>query len=230
MNVVQSNVIQIQEDKIFLQNKKRKIYEKNMQNSINNSNINNKNAKNQKIFTKPLYSKNEDYFLKMKAYCKALFVIYPTIPNIINIVDGIIEKRASTSISTSSIYSGTSHTYKQIEKMIDMTERKCKLLNIFSLIKEFLSPMSLTDYEIIDLRFFRRKKISEISERLNIDERTLYRRINKVLDSTVKYCNLNMITLDYIEAMVKGEGWIKEIYKKSLEELNVNKVRGTRKK
>ena len=203
-----------------------KICKNELNNGKNKENI----AKIDKIFSKPLYSKKEDYFVKMKAYVKALLSIYPTLPNIINIVDGIIEKRATSSISMSSIYAGTSHTYKQIEKMIDMSERKCKLLNIFSLVKGFLGGMSLKDYEIVDLRFFRRKKISEISERLELDERTIFRRLNKILESVVKYCNINSITLEMIETMIRGEGWIKEIYKKALEEFSVNKARGLRSK
>lgn len=216
-------------EKDYIQeNKKRKINNKINKMCGNIQNNGEDIAKFKRVFVKPLYSKKEDYELKMKAYAKALFVIYPTLPNIISIVDGIVEKRASTSISMSSIYSGASHTYKQIEKMIDMTERKCKLLNILTLVKEFLVALNERDYELVDMRFFRRKKISEISERLNIDERTIFRRLNKVLVSVVKYCNLNLITLEMIESMVKGEGWIKEIYKKALEDFAVNKSRGKR--
>ena len=198
------------------------------ENVSQNGNIDKSTAKFDKIFVMPLHSRKEDYALKMKAYVKALLSVYSTLPNIINIVDGIIEKRATSSISLTSVYSGSAHTYNQIEKMIDMSERKCKLLNIFSLTKEFLSEMNERDYEIVDLRFFRRKKVSDISERLELDERTIFRKINKILDSVVKYCNLHMITLEMIESMVKGEGWIKEIYKKSLEEFSVNISRGKR--
>lgn len=184
-----------------------------------------KNDKNKILIN---YSINEEKEMKMKAYVKALLTIYPTIPNIVQIVDNIVEKRATTSISLSSIYSGTSHTYKQFEKVIDMTERKCRLLNIYSLIKEILTPMSLRDYEIVDLKYFRRHKINVIAERLEMDERSLYRRLNKILESVVKFLNMNMIDIFTIEHMIRGEGWIKEIYKKSLEELESNKVRSIR--
>ena len=183
------------------------------------------NAENSIIFTFNNERKNPEYDTKMKAYAKTLLIIYPTIPNIIKIVDSMVEKRASSSISLSSIYSGTDYTYKQMEKMIDLTERKCKLLNIFSLIKELLEPMSTLDYEVVNLKFFRRKKIADIAESLSIDERSVYRRINKILDSIVKHCNLNLITLSTIEGLVKGEGWIKEIFNKSMEEIKSNKVR-----
>ena len=185
-------------------------------------------VKNNKSNISITYSINEEKEIKMKAYAKALLTIYPTIPNIVQIVDNIVEKRATTSISLSSIYSGTNHTYKQFEKVIDMTERKCRLLNIYSLIKEILTPMSLRDYEIVDLKYFRRHKINVIAERLEMDERSLYRRLNKILDSIVKFLNMNMIDIFAIEHMIRGEGWIKEIYKKSLEELESNKIRSIR--
>ena len=224
-NIMDKNLDKINIDDINIDNKNRKIEKKILKNDNKNEHLLQNYVNNDKNCGFAIYSINEEKEMKMKAYAKALLTIYPTIPNIIQIVDNIVEKRATTSISLSSIYSGTSHTYKQFEKVIDMTERKCKLLNIYSLIKEILTPMSLRDYEIVDLKFFRRHKINTIAERLEMDERSLYRRLNKILESIVKFLNMNMIDISVIEHMIRGEGWIKEIYKKSLEELQANKIR-----
>ena len=201
---------------------------KNMQENCNFNVKNDKISKNIANFREDIETKKGMSELKMKAYAKALLTIYPTLPNIVSIVDGIVEKRASSSISLSSVYAGSIHTYKQIEKVIDLSERKYKLLNIFSLIKEIITPLNLRDYEIVDLKFFRRHKFSEIADRLEMEERSLYRRINKILDSIVKFMSINLIDEQVIEDLIRGEGWIKEIYNKAYAELMVNKVRSSK--
>lgn len=200
---------------------------KNIQNNVKNDTHSNQNTYNNAVFCKNVKSEELDV---MRAYAKTFLIIYPTLPNIVSIVDGIVEKRAASSISLSSIYAGTSHTYKQIEKVIDLSERKYKLLNIFSLIKEIIAPLSLIDYEIVDLKFFRRKKTADISEILEMDERAIYRKINKILDGIVKFMHMNLIDIETIENLIRGEGWIKEIYKKSYMDLSANKLRGIRNK
>jgi len=167
-------------------------------------------------------NKNND---KMIAWVKALFTIYPTIPNIISVIDNIVLTRASSSISMSSVYSGSGDTMKQIEKVIDLSERKLKLLNILALVKEIISPLSEKDYEIVDLRFFRRLKAAEIAEMLKVDERTVFRKVNRILEKAVKICSSSCYDLLFIENAVRGESWIKEIYNKSIDEINSNQRR-----
>ena len=214
------------DDGFDFNDKKRKNININSQKLLNNTQKCENNVKN----TIKTQSRKLLQNQILKAYAKALLIIYPTIPNIVDIVDNIVVRRASSSISCSSIYSGSNHTFKQIEKLIDMTERKCKLLNIFSLIKDMIAPMNDKDYQIADMKFFKRMKISTIADKLCMDERSIYRRINKCLDSVVCYFNMHYIDVDYIESLIKGEGWIKEIYKKCYSEIETNKVRSVKNK
>lgn len=196
-------------------------------NCKNNDNYTQNDNKNANHDTKVAVLKSvKDYEkIKMQAWVKALFTVYPSLPNIIDVIDNIIETRASSAISFSSIYNGANSTYKEIEKVIDMSERKCKLLNIIALIREILSSLSMAEYEIVDMKFFRRMKTGTIADRLEIEERSVFRRINRTIERAVEYCGTKKYNSNFIEIELKGESWIKEIYNKSMEELSSNKKR-----
>lgn len=196
-------------------------------NCKNNNNYTQNDNKNANHDTKVTVLKSvKDYEkIKMQAWVKALFTVYPSLPNIIDVIDNIIETRASSAISFSSIYNGANSTYKEIEKVIDMSERKCKLLNIIALIREILSSLSMAEYEIVDMKFFRRMKTGTIADRLEIEERSVFRRINRTIERAVEYCGTKKYNSNFIEIELKGESWIKEIYNKSMEELSSNKKR-----
>lgn len=196
-------------------------------NCKNNDNCTQNDNKNANHDTKVTVLKSvKDYEkIKMQAWVKALFTVYPSLPNIIDVIDNIIETRASSAISFSSIYNGANSTYKEIEKVIDMSERKCKLLNIIALIREILSSLSMAEYEIVDMKFFRRMKTGTIADRLEIEERSVFRRINRTIERAVEYCGTKKYNSNFIEIELKGESWIKEIYNKSMEELSSNKKR-----
>ena len=173
-------------------------------------------------------STKEQENVKISAWIRALFVVYPSLPNIISVIDNIVLQRASSIVPCSGIYSGASSTISEIEKVIDMSDRKMKLLNIVALIREILSSLGSDDYAIVDMKFFRRMKTSTIAERLQLEERSVFRRINKAIERSVKFCNENFYDSRFFETEVKGESWIREIYNKSMQEQASNKLRSQR--
>ena len=186
-----------------------------------NSTFNENGAKNQAY----LRNVKETEYAKISAYTKALFTVYPSIPNIISVIDNIVLSRASSIVPCSGIYTGANSTYNEIEKVIDMSERKMKLLNLVALTREILSSLSEKDYEVVDMRFFKRMKTSSIAERLMVDERSVYRRLKRAVEKASEYCIAHGFGSVFMEHEIKGESWIKEIYNKSMSEFASNKLR-----
>ena len=74
---------------------------------------------------------------KMKIWIKTLLSVQANLPEIIKSVDKIIEINAQSLSFISDIYNTEKTTFSQVEKVIDLTERKNKLLNIFLISKIF---------------------------------------------------------------------------------------------
>ena len=174
-----------------------------------------KNAQNQ----------NSNEKEKIAAFVKALFTVYPSIPNIVSVIDNIVLQRASSIMPLSNVYGSATSTRNEIEKVIDLSDRKMRLLNLVALIREILSGLSENDYETIDMKFFKRMKTSSIASRLEIDERSVFRRINKAIERSVSFCVSHDYDSVFLSRELEGEMWIKEIYNKSMLELAANKLR-----
>ena len=82
---------------------------------------------------------------KIKLWIKTLLSAHSNLPEIIKSVDKIIEINASSLSFITDIYNTEKSTYAQVEKVIDLTERKNKLLNIFLMSKNLLSSVSEDD-------------------------------------------------------------------------------------
>lgn len=168
---------------------------------------------------------SEKELVMLGCWAKALFYVYPSIPNIIKIVDNIVTQRASSVIQTNSIYSCPESSLRQMEKVIDLGERKLRLLNILSLIRELISNLDERSYEIITMKYFNRMKTETISTKLSLEERSVYRRINRAIEKAAKALFAMGFSSDSISKTITGEGWIREIYQKSMEQLLVNNRR-----
>ena len=74
----------------------------------------------------------------MKFWIKTLLSVHSNLPEIIKSVDKIIEINASSLSFITDIYNTEKSTYAQVEKVIDLTERKNKLLNLFETLVTFI--------------------------------------------------------------------------------------------
>ena len=188
------------------ENKKRK-------NNFDKQKIN-KNSKKNNNFLK---FDNKD---KLLAYIKVLFDIYKSLPKIISLIDRIIEKKASTLLPASSIY-GDSYleTHNQINKVLDMTERKDKLLNLYIIIENMLNSLNNDDKKFAILRFIKKARVDDIAKEFNLTERSIYRKNSKVLENVYDFMIKQNWNISFLESQIGNEPWIKEMY---IEKLNGN--------
>lgn len=208
MKTNQSNTIKKENKNLFIENKKRN-------KSIN---IVKKDTNYTKILLETAYK------TKLIWYIKALLQVYKTIPNIINIIDKIVERKASSYFPTSTIY-GNSHinTYKQIDGLLDLTQRKNKLLNLYIITEEFFQILNEQDKKFILLKFVHKYKTHEISKELNLSERSVFRKANTIIEKiAIDLLNKNYTT-KFLDNQIGSEVWIHEIIKEKITEDNINK-------
>lgn len=151
---------------------------------------------------------------KMKFWIKTLLSSLNVYPQIIGTLDKIIELQASSVSFASSIYNSDKSTLKDIEKVIDLSERKNTILNIFIMTKEMLKGLQNSELELIEKRYVDGWSIDDISKEFEISNRTVFRKIDKIINNIYLYCVSKHWTVRFIESQVDNEGWLKEKFNK----------------
>lgn len=161
----------------------------------------------------------------IKIWIKTLVSAYKNIPEIIRAVDKVIEAQASTISFGSSIFnSGSKSTLDQVERVIDLSERKRSLTNVFLMTKSLLSELEQKDYQILEQKFFLCYTLKEIAAEQNVSVRTVYRKINKILDELYFICLKNRWSKKFIETQVQSEHWLIEKNNRHIYELYREKM------
>ena len=174
----------------------------------NNNQI--KNKKNDDYQLVKEYLRNVTDEIKFKFWIKTLLSSYSTFPEIIKTIDKIIELQASSLTFASDIYNKNKSTLSQVEKVIDLTERKNSLLNVYIMIKEMIKKLSEDESELLEKKFMYNWSADDLAREYSVSTRTIYRKIDKLIDQIFEYCIKHKWTLKFIEIQIKDEGWLKE--------------------
>lgn len=166
------------------------------------------------------------YKSELNIYIKVLLEAYKSLPNIINIIDRIIEKRASSIMPVTTIYgSNYFNTFSEMNKVIDLTDRKDKLLNLFVIIENLLDSLNDNDRKIAVLKFVQKNTTEEIAKEMKTTDRTIYRRTNKIIEKLAIYMLKQNWTSEFLKSQIGNEPWIKELFnKKKISENVINKT------
>lgn len=154
---------------------------------------------------------------RMTFWIKTLLSSYNIFPEIINTIDKIIELRASSLSFSSDIYNFTS-TYNQMEQVIDLSERKNYLLNIHYICNKILESVEKDDFDFLEKRFVYNWKIDELASEFKISTRTVYRRIDSLIENISITLKRNNWSTRFIESQVKDESWLKQRFYKQVNE------------
>jgi hypothetical protein len=119
---------------------------------------------------------------KIKFWIKTLLSTFRNIPEIIKAVDKIIEIQASSLSFISDIYNTEKSTLNQVEKVIDLSERKNNLLNIYLITKNLYSSIGEEDRVFIERRYLYNWTAEELAEEYEVSTRTIFRKIEKIVD------------------------------------------------
>ena len=151
---------------------------------------------------------------KMKFWIKTLLSTYNNIPEIIKAVDKIIEIQASSLTFISDIYYTEKSTYSQVEKVIDLSERKNNLLNIYLITKNLFSSISEEERTFMERRFVFNWTAEELATEYEVSTRTIFRKIEKIIDKIYAATKRKNWSLKLITMQIKNEQWLTDKFNK----------------
>lgn len=161
-----------------------------------------------------LYLKSLNEEQKIKLWIKTLLSVYNNLPEIIKSVDKIIEINASSLSFITDIYNTEKSTYAQVEKVIDLTERKNKLLNLFLMSKNLLSNINEDDRLFLKRKYIFGWTAEELSQEYQVSIRTIFRKTEKIIEQIFEKVKKKNWTLNFINFQVKDELWLIEKFKR----------------
>ena len=167
---------------------------------------------------------------KLNIYARVLLDTYRTIPNVIKILDNIIQSRAST-ISPIGPTGFSYNAFDEVEKVISLTERKEKLLNLYIISKKMLDSLSPADKDFAVKKFIQKHNSDDLATILNLNKRNIFRKSNSVITKLCYYLLSQNWTADFLEMQIgDNEPWIKDLFKKRADQYKANLKRSNTKK
>ncbi len=163
--------------------------------------------KNKNVFN---YLKLIDDDQKMKLWIKTLLSVQSSLPEIIKSVDKIIEINASSLSFITDIYNTEKSTYAQVEKVIDLTERKNKLLNLYLISKNFMTSVSEDERLFLKRKFVFNWTAEDLANEYNVSVRTIFRKTEKLIESIFEKLKKKNWSINFINLQVKNESWLLE--------------------
>ena len=167
--------------------------------------------------------------MRIKVWSKTLLNVYDCLFNLTNEIDKIVENFALNSCN----FYGFNKTFQDIQKIIDLTDRKVTLINVKVLIENILLDLDDVSCKILTLKFVDKMPHDMVMEVLDIKRRTYFRKYNEAVSSFA--CKL--ITMGFDEEkiikLIKNEKWIlflfneyfeKEISKKQEPEISNSSI------
>lgn len=164
------------------------------------------------------YIKNLTEEQEQKFWIKTLLATHSKIPEIIKAVDKIIELQATSISFMSDIYNREKSTLNQVEKVIDLSERKNNLLNIYIMSKKLTKNLSFTDADFIEKKFVYNWTSEDLAKEFNVSVRTVFRKIDKLISEIYETTKRNNWSLRFFKSQVKNERWLQEKFVKQVSE------------
>lgn len=154
--------------------------------------------------------------MKLKVWSKTLLNVYDCLFSLTKEIDKIVEKFAIDSCN----FYGFNRTFLDVQKIIDLTDRKVTLINIKVVIEKALLGLDDISCKILTLRFVDKMSHDMVIKALNIKRRTYFRKYN---DAVSKFANKLLISgydENNILKLIKDEKWIlylfNEYYEKEI--------------
>ncbi len=178
----------------------------------------NKGLKEEKILKIKNYIENLSDEQKFRFWLKTLFSAYATLPEVIKTIDKIVEMKASSMSFITDIYNVEGSPLNQYKRVIDLTERKNNLLNVYFMVGELYKSLDTVNVEIIEKKYLYGYSCEEVGRELGLSTRTIYRRIDKIIDEVYQTCIRRNWTLAFVESQLKSETWLRPRFVKVVSE------------
>ena len=193
-----------------------------LKNSENHQDLDRKNKNLMQLSIVHKYISDMSEETKMKFWIKTLLSSYKIFPEIIRTIDKIIELQATSLSFYTDVFNMSKCSIKEYEKVIDLSERKNNVINIYLMTKSLMDGLDEEDNEILEKRFIDGWNSEDIAADLGVSRRTVFRRLNKIFHDITQKCKSQKWTLRLIESQTKTESWLKDKYLKLVTETYKN--------
>lgn len=144
-------------------------------------------------------------------WAKTLLTSYRFLDRIAGAIDRIIEKKAlsTSSMLGSDIY--TNGTQNLADKIIELMERKVKLINIKVLTESALKKLKPLDAKLLIKKYIEKQAVESIYVELGMPRRTYFRKIGEAEAKFEANCAQMSFPSGRLESYLEKEGWIMEV-------------------
>ena len=146
----------------------------------------------------------------MKYWSKSTLSIYKYLSTMSNGIDKIIIDNSKNSNSVMLQKSQTTHC--QATKILDLIDRKRKIVNLKVIVDDVVSRLNKTDRRIITLVFFDGVKSEVASQLMGISLRTFFRRKVKALQQFALILEAIGYDEEFFEQEYFNEKWFMSVY------------------
>lgn len=150
----------------------------------------------------------------MKYWSKSALSLYRYLEAMSNTIDKIVISTGKN--SNCSLLQKYQTTYYQAGKMIELAERKRKMINLKVAVEDTLVNLSVMDRRILGLVFIDGVKSERVAKILNMSLRTFFRRKNKALNNFMEEMELAGFNAEYFIKEYSTERWFNSVYDECL--------------
>lgn len=147
--------------------------------------------------------------LENELWGKTLLSVYRHLQTMANSIDNLIKRIGINSAFNNSVYNST---MLDSNKIIELTERKIKIINLKVIIEKSLNALSESNKKFLVLCYVDNLNYKKIIEILNISERTFFRRKEMAISSFAKQLSYFGFDAKKLNEYLKHENWIKNAY------------------
>lgn len=138
--------------------------------------------------------------------CEALVKIYSTLEKKCNIIDKFINNHAFYC----GPYSGEYSAVDVYNDILDLIERKNKLINIKLMIDNAIKNLSENDKKVLFIKLNYNISMNELCALLNLKERTAFRRVERAFEDMTEQLNQSKYAFK-LQQIIAKEDWISKI-------------------
>lgn len=151
----------------------------------------------------------------MKYWSKSALTIYRYLETMSNTIDKIVMTTGKTSYS--SLLQKYQSTYYQAGKIIELVERKRKMINLKIAVEEAYSNLSVMERRIVGLVYVDGVKSEKVAKLLNMSLRTFFRRKLIALSNFSDEMELAGFNSEFFIKEYAKERWFMSVYDEYLQ-------------
>ena len=155
---------------------------------------------------------------------KTLLSLYRHLGAMANSIDNLIRRIGINSAFNHHVYNST---FVDSNKIIELTERKIKIINLKVLIEKSLDNLKINDLKVLSLYYIDGLNYKKILEVLDVSERTFFRRKELAVARFAENLNNLGYGAHRLNEYLKNESWIKNTYYQVIN--STSKVFGSKK-